>query len=39
MMMQSGLKKSEVMYKNTADCWAKIYKNEGVYTLTVLRLV
>ncbi|XP_050295518.1 ADP,ATP carrier protein 1-like [Anthonomus grandis grandis] len=29
MMMQSGLKKSEVMYKNTMDCWYKILKNEG----------
>lgn len=29
MMMQSGRKKSEVMYKNTADCWIKIMKQEG----------
>lgn len=29
MMMQSGLKKGEIMYKNTLDCWVKIYKNEG----------
>ncbi|KAK4877249.1 hypothetical protein RN001_009755 [Aquatica leii] len=28
MMMQSGQK--EVLYKNTADCWIKIYKQEGV---------
>lgn len=27
MMMQAG--KKEVMYKNTADCWAKIFKSEG----------
>ncbi|RZC34472.1 Mito carr domain containing protein [Asbolus verrucosus] len=29
MMMQSGRKRSEVMYKNTLDCWLKIAKNEG----------
>jgi solute carrier family 25 (adenine nucleotide translocator) protein 4/5/6/31 len=29
MMMQSGRGKSDMMYKNTMDCWAKIYKNEG----------
>ncbi|XP_056631296.1 ADP,ATP carrier protein 1-like isoform X2 [Diorhabda sublineata] len=29
MMMQSGLKKSEVKYKNTLDCWVKIFKTEG----------
>jgi len=29
MMMQSGRAKSEIMYKNTIDCWAKIYKAEG----------
>ncbi|CAH0546665.1 unnamed protein product [Brassicogethes aeneus] len=29
MMMQSGLKKSEVIYKNTLDCWIKINKTEG----------
>jgi solute carrier family 25 (adenine nucleotide translocator) protein 4/5/6/31 len=29
MMMQSGRAKSEIMYKNTLDCWAKIGKNEG----------
>lgn len=29
MMMQSGRAKSEIMYKNTLDCWAKIYKAEG----------
>jgi len=27
MMMQSG--RTDKMYKNTLDCWAKIYKNEG----------
>jgi len=27
MMMQSG--RSEKMYKNTIDCWGKIYKTEG----------
>jgi solute carrier family 25 (adenine nucleotide translocator) protein 4/5/6/31 len=27
MMMQSG--RSDKMYKNTIDCWGKIYKNEG----------
>lgn len=29
MMMQSGRAKSEMLYKNTLDCWAKIYKSEG----------
>ncbi|XP_019876394.1 ADP,ATP carrier protein 1 [Aethina tumida] len=29
MMMQSGLKKTEVMYKNTLDCWVKIAQKEG----------
>lgn len=29
MMMQSGRAKADVMYKNTLDCWAKIFKNEG----------
>ncbi|UYV73736.1 slc25a4 [Cordylochernes scorpioides] len=29
MMMQSGRAKSELMYKNTLDCWRKIAKNEG----------
>merc|ERR1712071_164779 len=29
MMMQSGRAKSEIMYKNTLDCWGKIYKSEG----------
>ncbi|XP_066993001.1 ADP,ATP carrier protein [Anabrus simplex] len=29
MMMQSGRAKADVMYKNTLDCWAKIYKAEG----------
>jgi solute carrier family 25 (adenine nucleotide translocator) protein 4/5/6/31 len=27
MMMQGG--KKEVMYKNTADCWVKIFQKEG----------
>lgn len=29
MMMQSGRKKGEILYKNTLDCWGKIYKTEG----------
>jgi solute carrier family 25 (adenine nucleotide translocator) protein 4/5/6/31 len=29
MMMQSGRKGGEIMYKNTLDCWVKIGKNEG----------
>jgi len=29
MMMQSGRKGGEIMYKNTIDCWAKIGKTEG----------
>jgi len=29
LMMQSGRKGGEVMYKGTLDCWAKILKNEG----------
>jgi len=29
MMMQSGRAKSDIMYKNTLDCWRKIAKNEG----------
>lgn len=29
MMMQSGRAKEEIMYKNTLDCWGKVYKNEG----------
>lgn len=29
MMMQSGRAKSEIMYKNTLDCWGKIAKTEG----------
>lgn len=29
MMMQSGRKKSEIMYKNTMDCWLKIFQQEG----------
>jgi solute carrier family 25 (adenine nucleotide translocator) protein 4/5/6/31 len=29
MMMQSGRKSGEIMYKNTLDCWVKISKQEG----------
>ncbi|KAB1728493.1 hypothetical protein FNE60_29950, partial [Klebsiella pneumoniae] len=29
MMMQSGRAKGEIMYKNTIDCWRKIYRSEG----------
>uniref|UniRef100_A0A1W7R9C9 ADP/ATP translocase n=1 Tax=Hadrurus spadix TaxID=141984 RepID=A0A1W7R9C9_9SCOR len=29
MMMQSGRPVAERMYKNTIDCWGKIYKSEG----------
>ncbi|XP_067129736.1 ADP/ATP translocase 3 [Centruroides vittatus] len=29
MMMQSGRAKSDRMYKNTIDCWRKIFKSEG----------
>jgi len=29
MMMQSGRKKVDVLYKNTFDCWGKIYRTEG----------
>jgi len=29
MMMQSGRGKADIMYKNTLDCWGKIYKTEG----------
>jgi len=29
MMMQSGRQKSEILYKNTVDCWGKIYRTEG----------
>ncbi|XP_072759502.1 ADP,ATP carrier protein-like [Anoplolepis gracilipes] len=29
MMMQSGRSKTDVMYKNTLDCWIKITKTEG----------
>lgn len=29
MMMQSNLKKEDIMYKNTLDCWTKVLKNEG----------
>jgi len=29
MMMQSGRPKAEQLYKNTMDCWGKIYKLEG----------
>lgn len=30
MMMQSGLSKKDIMYKNTLDCWIKTAKLEGV---------
>lgn len=30
MMMQSNLKKEDVIYKNTRDCWVKIYRQEGL---------
>lgn len=29
MMMQSGRSKTDIMYKNTLDCWIKIMRNEG----------
>lgn len=29
MMMQSGRKKTEIVYKNTLHCWATIAKSEG----------
>lgn len=29
MMMQSGRAKSDMLYKNTLDCWVKIAKSEG----------
>ncbi|KAF8764620.1 ADP/ATP translocase 1-like [Argiope bruennichi] len=29
MMMQSGRAKSDMLYKNTLDCWVKIGKSEG----------
>lgn len=29
MMMQSNRAKSDMMYKNTIDCWMKTYKTEG----------
>lgn len=29
MMMQSGRKKAEIVYKNTAHCWVTIAKTEG----------
>lgn len=29
MMMQSGRSKTDIMYKNTLDCWIKISKTEG----------
>jgi len=29
MMMQSGRSKADILYTGTADCWKKIYKNEG----------
>jgi len=29
MMMQSGRAKGDVLYKNTMDCWKKVYQQEG----------
>lgn len=29
MMMQSGRKQTEMLYKNTMHCWATIAKTEG----------
>lgn len=29
MMMQSGRKSTEIIYKNTLHCWGKIYQTEG----------
>lgn len=29
MMMQSGRKKADVVYKSTAHCWVTIAKSEG----------
>jgi len=29
MMMQSGRKGADIMYKSTIDCWGKIFKQEG----------
>ncbi|CAH1111233.1 unnamed protein product [Psylliodes chrysocephalus] len=29
LMMQSNVEEKDVIYKNTLDCWVKIYKNEG----------
>jgi solute carrier family 25 (adenine nucleotide translocator) protein 4/5/6/31 len=29
MMMQSGRKGKDIVYKNTLDCWRKIYAQEG----------
>lgn len=29
MMMQSGRAKADIIYKNTAHCWATIFKQEG----------
>lgn len=29
MMMQSGRKKADILYKNTAHCWVTIAKTEG----------
>ncbi|CAL7939987.1 unnamed protein product [Xylocopa violacea] len=30
MMMQSGLRKADIMYKNTLDCWIKTARIEGI---------
>lgn len=29
MMMQSGRRKADIMYRGTIDCWLKIFKEEG----------
>ena len=30
LMMQSGRNREDVMYNGIADCWKKIYRNEGI---------
>lgn len=32
MMMQSDQSAENIMYKNTADCWMKMAKNEGYHS-------
>lgn len=29
LMMQSGRKTTEIVYRSTLDCWSTIYKSEG----------